>query len=417
MNAFLDDRNARMLKEDLHVHLHGCLTADQLWSIGKDNYKKRIPMLDWYSEEYEKAWGRKPDYLNYWESEDGFQSLKEDYLFKSQNSFDRFQANFNLIIALCNISSTEFFIQEQIIRDVQKSGLEYFEARTLIPFKFSISESMDYLKGLCSLIKRLNTEHRMTTKIVFSLFRDNKLASLHYDLIRAFMAKHKKLADEISGIDFAYKEEGNPPKEKIELFNKIHTDNKRHKKLDVLYHVGESFEDKGIMSAIRWVCEANDTLKADRIGHAIALGVNPENYRGKVVLESAEERSDTLKWLLKNQELLSSHGYKINTIDIKNELDTITSKNQEIKIVYDQSYIEEALEFQEAVLSILKDKKSVIESCPTSNLRIGQVQYEKYHPIKKFREHGINYVVATDDPGVFDINWRTEFEFTKHLLS
>jgi len=406
-----------MLKEDLHIHLHGCLTADQLWGIGKDTYKNRIPMLDWYSSEYEKAWGRKPEYLNYWECENGLQLLKEDFLFKSQNSFDRFQANFNLIIALCNISPTEFFIQEQIIRDVQQSGLEYFEARTLIPFRFSASESLDYLKGLCSLVQRLNKEYKMTTKLVFSLFRDNKLASLHYEWIRTFMKEYSLLADEIVGIDFAYKEEGNPPKEKVELFSKIHADNKKFKKLNILYHVGESFQDKSIISAIRWICEANDILKADRLGHAIALGVNPENYRGKVVFESAEERSDTLKWLLANKELLSSHGYKFNTKNTQEELDSIVSKNKETKIVYDQDYIDEALEFQDVALRILKAKNTVIESCPTSNLRIGQIQDGKYHPIRKFKEYDINYVIGTDDPGIFDIDWNSEYHFAEDLLS
>ena len=406
-----------MITKDLHVHLHGCLTAEQLWNIGKDTYKNRTPMLEWYASEYEKAWGRKPKYLDYWESDNGFELLKNDYLFKDQNSFDKFQANFNLIIALCNITSNDFFVQEQIIKDVKESKLEYFEARTLIPFRFDAKESYEYLKGLCKSIKQLNAEGGLTTKLVFSLFRDNDLAKKHYDWIRSFMNMHKDLGEEIVGVDFAYKEEGSPPKSKIDLFKQFHEDNRKYRKLALLYHVGESFEDKGIISAIRWIIEAHE-LRVDRLGHAIALGVNPENYEGKVIFETVEERSDTLNWMINNRDLLNSHGFKYDFKKTLNELDEIRSGKNRIRIQYDSEYIKEAKSFQKAAFSLLRthETKVTIETCPTSNLRIGQINSLKYHPIINFNKEKINFVVGTDDPGIFDIDWSSEYKFANELL-
>ena len=42
------------MKKDLHVHLYGCLSAEDLWNIGKDSYQKRRLMLEWYAQEYQK---------------------------------------------------------------------------------------------------------------------------------------------------------------------------------------------------------------------------------------------------------------------------------------------------------------------------------------------------------------------------
>lgn len=406
-----------MIKRDLHVHLHGCLSAEQLWNIGKDTYKSRIPMLEWYANEYEKAWGYRPDYIKYWESDSGFDNLRDDYLFSSQGTFDKFQANFNLIIALCNISTDDFFIQGQIIDHVSRSGLEYFEARTLIPFRFNENETFTYLKGLCQTVRDANKQEPLLTKLVFSLFRENSLAKKHYDWIRHFMDIHPDLAEEIVGIDFAYKEEGCPPKDKDLLINQFHIDNKSKKPLKILYHVGESFEDKSIISAIRWIVEAHE-LGVDRIGHAIALGVDPNNYKNKKVYESVEERIDTINWLLKNKDFLSSFGYKFSPFSLKKELENLRSSSTPIEIEYTSEYINEVDTFQNACIEILKNKSRdvLIETCPTSNFRIGNVKNEKYHPLIKFHRKNLNYVVATDDPGIFDIDWKSEEKYANHLV-
>ena len=46
-------------------------------------------------------------------------------------------------------------------------------------------------------------------------------------------------------------------------------------------------------------------MRATRVGHAIALGVDPENYRSKSG-ESREEFLKTQDWLSENYDLLKS---------------------------------------------------------------------------------------------------------------
>ena len=256
------------------------------------------------------------------------------------------------------------------------------------------------MKGMCSLVQEFNLNHKMQSKLVFSLFRDNALATKHYSWIRNFIRTHPDLGKEISGIDFAFAEEGFPPSSKKEFFKKFHEDNKLEQKLDLLYHVGESFEDKSQISAIRWVYEAHQ-MRATRVGHAIALGVDPENYRSKKVSESREEFLKTQDWLSENYDLLKSHGLSLSKSDILKR----KSKAEQslfIEFSYNDESIAEIRDVQQAVAKILREQKVLIESCPSSNLLIGQVRKPEHHPLRLFHKLGLDYVVATDDPGIFD---------------
>jgi adenosine deaminase len=51
---------------------------------------------------------------------------------------------------------------------------------------------------------------------------------------------------------------------------------------------------------------------------------------------------------------------------------------------------------------------AVVEVCPTSNLRIGGIADPLHHPVHRFIEAGVPFVVASDDPGIFDTSVRDE---------
>ena len=181
------------MKKDYHVHLHGCLSPEDLFKFGKDTYQKRAPFLAWYETEYKKAWGRRPDSKEYFEKENGLELLRKDYLFTKPGNFSQFQACFNLIIALCPIETKRFHVQEHLIRKTNEESLDFFEARTVIPYRFDKNETLEYLYGLSALVKNLNKKLSMTTKLIFTLTRDNKLCETHYEWIRTFMRENKGL--------------------------------------------------------------------------------------------------------------------------------------------------------------------------------------------------------------------------------
>jgi adenosine deaminase len=371
---------------DLHVHLHGCLSPEDLWELGKDRYQEaRAKELLWYQGEYQRVFGRSPKYQDYWEKENGLDLLKADFLAPGILTFDQFQAKFNLIIALCPIGSEDFGVQENIIRRRSREpGLEIFEARTLIPLWMKSTDASRYLKNFCQKVTDLNSELPLETKLVFSLFRDPAQAIEHYRWIRAFMDAHPALAQVISGVDLAFREEGYPPELYRGLFSEMKEDNRRsQKKLDFLYHVGESFDDKSLFTAIRWILEAHE-LGATRLGHAIALGIPPKDRPEPP--ESTWEMFRTEAWLKEQGGALKEFGYR-------GDLES----------------------FQKACRSLLKEKGAVIEICPTSNLRIGRIQDLKNHPAKVFMEEGLSYVLGTDDPGIFDTDLKKEKDLLQKI--
>jgi adenosine deaminase len=66
---------------------------------------------------------------------------------------------------------------------------------------------------------------------------------------------------------------------------------------------------------------------------------------------------------------------------------------------------------QDFVLERLAVLGTVIETCPTSNLRIGGVPSPAEHPVHRFLRSDVNLVISADDPGTFDAPLAAEVEW------
>ena len=146
-------------------------------------------------------------------------------------------------------------------------------------------------------------------------------------------------------------------------------------------------------------------MGANRLGHCIALGIDPENNRGQEIKESKEETQQTKAWLLENKELLSSYGFQVSKYDLC------------LKETYDDELIKRTRLLQTAILSYFKDKKVQIESCPTSNMRIGKIKKKEFHPLRAFHKAGVKTLIGTDDPGILDTDFEKEQELAQKILS
>ena len=60
--------------------------------------------------------------------------------------------------------------------------------------------------------------------------------------------------------------------------------------------------------------------------------------------------------------------------------------------------------------------EAVIEVCPSSNRRIAGLRNNAYHPIHRFEEWGIPFVIASDDPGLFGVTLADELELAAEIL-
>jgi adenosine deaminase len=63
----------------------------------------------------------------------------------------------------------------------------------------------------------------------------------------------------------------------------------------------------------------------------------------------------------------------------------------------------------DALVARLRDQRTPLELCPTSNLRLGLAPDLAHHPFDRLRRAGLELSVNTDDPALFDTDLSREF--------
>lgn len=401
---------------DLHNHLYGCINAQTLFEIGKNNPS---PRWEIFTKLHEEISGEKIDTKNFFTIYKNINDFKKLYLFNYKAPFIEFQSKFNLIIALVKLDEQEIqFLTKKIMQTHLSDGVQFAEYRIMYsPFEskegyFQKTKSACY--GLKNAEKAL--EKKISGRLVVSIHRDQNFET-QYEWLKEFMRTDETIREYLVGIDFCSVEEGFPPKEKKIFFQKVLSDNKLtpNHALSILYHVGESFNDKTPKSAVRWILESC-LNGAHRLGHCLALGIDPEFFRKKIFREKVSETLDQLNFELKNYQEIKQFG-KIQPKDaIIQQIKNLKSKhpNEIHEILFDQNSENELRAFQDFSMKEIQKKNTVIESCPTSNLYIGMIE-EKFHPLKRFADFGLNLTIGTDDPGIFNTNIQEEYSKAKQF--
>ena len=406
---------------ELHVHIGGCLYAEDVLRLAKDHHRD----IDWqlFVGSYAEAFGTEPEPLALVEAALSGRTdpWRRHFVVDAgdRGDFARFQAKFNLTICvLRHLNALHRYDDAlDLILDRHRSeGLEYVEYRSM------------HMRGTADPDGFLNMHRRNAQRIqaacgsgfearyIPSLPRDKPLQG--YALIRRLLRECPELIPTVVGLDFCFFEEGHPPRLTRSFFEQLRRDNDDDpdQALTVVYHVGEVFFDKSLESAVRW-CHEAALLGSARLGHATALGLDPAVAVGRQAdahqAEPAAERLDQIAYDLEQAEGLSAAGVKIDRPALereRQELRTMTT-DQVVGREYTPERLEEVRRRQEYVLEQLVTLGTVIESCPTSNLLIGAVPDPASHPVHRFLASGLNLVIAADDPGTFDSPLATEVEW------
>ena len=302
----------RLPLAELHLHLYGTIRADDyLERLGA-----RAAAIDWgfYEKTYERAYGDRPPVRDILERHqagdpDAASAFRDLFVFGNADAgnFQRFQAKFNLLIngsELMNAAAglhadpvppvaeeIDFFVT-RMLDDQRRQGIGYAEQRML----FGASFPIDVMRRLSSSILEryaAATRDGFTARLALGLPRADPWPC--FELVKELALG--PYGEYVTGVDFCNVEEGFPPKHKREFFAAVHDWNERHpeRALAILYHVGESFTDKSLESAVRWVHEAAE-FGAHRLGHAIALGIDPAVYGAHERHESVDERLDQIDY-------------------------------------------------------------------------------------------------------------------------
>jgi hypothetical protein len=391
---------------DLHVHLYGVLSADDIWELGKDIWLQRKERLQWFATEYFKSWGSKPQWEKYWTAENGKDLLKKDYLFTTKNSFSHFQACFNLIIALFPIVSTDKKMVYFLLKKMIKAKENYYETRIVFPFYYKDNEILEYLTTVTSAIQ----DKDLNVRVIVSLTRENKIYLNQYKLIKQWQNKNPDLKKFLVGIDFAADEETESSDQKIFFIKQVTIDNSKNPEnsLIISCHVGESFKKCGLVSACKKIFSAS-VFGCHRLANTIALGKSLQDLSGTSFTEESYSRKSTLNWALSTNPPSKVANY------IKKSLQKIST---DTTITVNYSLEEENLgeHIQNFVCNKIKEKKTILEVCPTSNYLIGEVSSYKKHPLHKFICEGLNVCICSDDPGIFSTSLAAEFDFCINKL-
>lgn len=407
---------------DLHTHLNGCIgSVDFLESLqGRE--------VDWtaYQSNYQRAYGVFPPIAEILErhgrGDTGARTEFERlFVFGDDDggNFDRFQAKYDILIhgsasawftngeaplsALIDEKCT--FIHKTMARQRQQN-VGYIEQRMTLGSRYTQAQAKELLLAMLRSYGEYE-DSDIQARLAISLPRDNPWPA--WEAVRD--AALGPSGHALTGIDFCYFEEGHPPKEQRELFDEVKDFNRRHpeRALAILYHVGESFSDKSLESAVRWVHEAAE-LGAHRLGHAISLGVDPEHFGKHRRSESVGERIDQLNYDLRHREGLAGFGVQVDTADITAKLERINALPVEhrLTVEYDDRKLDELRKRQRYAISCVQALGAIIEICPTSNRRIGGISRPEHHPVKQFIASDAPFVVATDNPGSFGITLADE---------
>ncbi|MCB1141481.1 MAG: adenosine deaminase [Leptospiraceae bacterium] len=389
---------------ELHSHLYGCLTAEELLEIGKKNPSPRWQI---YNDLHEKLYSERVPTENFFQKYGNIDSFKGIYNNTKRGNFLEFQLKFNLVIALVKYDIDE-------IRTVAKNvSLRYFNEGSLFnEFRIMFSpyaQKQEYEeKTIAACEGFAEVSNIGTSRLIVSLHRDGDYHT-QYRWLKELSIKNKLVQEYLVGIDFCSIEEGFPPEEKSNFFKEVLKDNLGDptNAYSILYHVGESFSDKTPHSACRWVIESSK-LGAHRLGHCIALGVPTGLFLGKVVNEDVEERRKYLKFIIENYFTIRDCGEFPGLTIFEKFLKNLEFQTGIVPVKIDQKVCIELETVQNFGLKVLRSNNTVIETCPTSNMVIAGLDPENL-PIKKFIKYDVPLTVGSDDPGILDTNLKKEY--------
>lgn len=276
----------------------------------------------------------------------------------------------------------------------------------------------------------------------------------------------KKSVDKFFGIDAANSEFFCRPEVFAQAFEQLSSCH-----INRTFHVGEDFYD--LADGLRAIDEAIHFLnlsRGDRLGHCLALGVQPQSYYAEHDYHLTIPRQillDDMVWLkMKSMEwnvpvppcvekqiidlFYSENEPQISIIDyyeamrLRNENPRkYIHEEKNVQQIYQRYHYDPQLQkagdtvvdfsvypeyvsfiqmIQDKMIEYIEDKQLIIECCPSSNVKIGRLKYYDCHPIFRFcnvRNEGFHHLpvtINTDDLGIFYTSLPREYELLSLAL-
>ncbi len=338
--------------------------------------------------------------------------------------------------------------------------------------KFQISIICHFIKFEEPILEGQISVQRFAHTKAQTLKETTSLLGCLQPLLNAPLETRKKY-DLFVGLDAAGNELYSRPEAFAYAFSIIRErfENKE-KNIGITFHAGEDFVH--ILSGIRYIYEAYTFLNfqpGDRIGHANALGLDPNIWRKKlnnhITIKKGEWLDNLILLVIKTkctddkilQDIVNYwkdiyknkftidqildigfEAYKlrqfpfadIQNVKIKHEqkeliLDiyekylfhTYSTYDEDIDITLDLTFDTYINGLQDVILLELAHKEIILESMISSNVRISFYnRYKEHHIIKWLdKKHNMPLVtLASDDPGIFNTNIFCEYSHLYDMI-
>ena len=110
--------------------------------------------------------------------------------------------------------------------------------------------------------------------------------------------------------------------------------------------------------------------------------------------------------------------HTVDVDDLEAERARLRSAPAEAPVVYtyDEVRLAHLRARQDFAMERVRETGAVIEVCPTSNRRIGGFSDPAAHPVHRFMAAGLRLVVASDDPGIFDMRLADEIRWVAEAV-
>jgi len=394
---------------ELHAHLGGCIEPGDIAEMIRGRE------IDWsyYEAAYRRAYGRDPGLRQALArlAEGAREPLDRLFIFGDEDAghFDKFSAKFLLVSAVSELTHHRLMREgftpgaraecRRLLRRLadrcRAAGVRYHEVRAAL--SSGVSRETRRAVYVATLEAMLEASDEGCT-LVFTpgLPRDDPGPA--WGLVKELALG--ELGQALVGVDFCHVEEGFCPRLQAPLARDLRRFNERHpgRALALLYHVGESYRDRSLASAVRWVDQAATLLGAHRLGHAIALGVDPAHHDARPRREPVSERRDQIAYDLRHADELRAAGVPVDPDALKSELARLASVPGDASVECPPD-LDQLAGRQRVAIAHIKAAGAVIEVCPTSNRRIAGLT-DSHHPVHRFLAEGLPFVVGSDDPGI-----------------
>lgn len=297
----------------------------------------------------------------------------------------------NDLVGLANYNLTERYSKSPMIKSMQMLFDKFQEDNSVMEVRMNENGCDEFLK------------ERKQPKWIKAILLISK--SFRVEESKSIVAKYINPLQKgtITGVDFAGTDTEKRPRDFEDIIKYL-----RDKGIDNLtYHLGENFYD--LVDGLRAIDEIITDLnwqKPNRLAHLLALFTDADKYYERkhyTVTMPRKMLLDNLEWIRKN----APEGVDTNDFVLPNDI----QNDEDIMVFKLNRTIVEVVKYnQDRIRTEIIRREIAIETCPTSNLRIGYFsKYSELPTCSLLNDEKSVVTINTDAPGILCTSLENEY--------